>query len=342
VTLTIGIKALNEERHIAAALASAVAAAQRLGGDVVLADSGSTDRTIEIARTFPVRIVQLADHSERSCGAGAQLAFQYATGDYFYLMDGDQVLDANFIPAAISYLEAHPEIAAVGGHVREMNVGNQEFEIRAAEVCSDKNMNPGIVDRLDCGGLYRVAAIRDVEYFADRNLHAFEEIDLGVRLQSKNWKLARIDRLAVDHYGHSMDGYRLLWRRIASGYAGAVGEVLRGAIGRDHLRVLLRKLGHIRNGAIVIAWWLLLLAIGAFLSPLSTKLVAILLLLFGPIAVLTMRRRSLKLGLYSFATWNAVAFGLIEGFFRRRVPPQQPLASVVLTEAPRLNTKSVV
>ena len=87
--LTIGIKTLNEERRIAAALASAVEAARPWQGEIILADSGSTDRTIEIARNFPVKIVQLADEADKSCGAGAQLAFQYARGEYFYLLDGD-------------------------------------------------------------------------------------------------------------------------------------------------------------------------------------------------------------------------------------------------------------
>jgi hypothetical protein len=41
-----------------------------------------------------------------------------------------------------------------------------------------------------------------------------------------------------------------------TGYAGAPGEVLRGALGSDHLRIVLRRLGHIRHAAVVIAWWL--------------------------------------------------------------------------------------
>src|SRR6218665_3277207 len=83
--LTIGIKALNEEQHIAMAIESALAAAAPLGGEVGLADSGSTDRTLEIARGYPVRIVQLGNLAERCCGAGAQLAFQSAQGEFFYL-----------------------------------------------------------------------------------------------------------------------------------------------------------------------------------------------------------------------------------------------------------------
>jgi GT2 family glycosyltransferase len=330
--LTIGVKALNEERRIAEALTSALRAAEPFGGEVVLADSGSTDRTVEIASTLPVRIVQLADPSERSCGAGAQLAFQQADGDYFYLLDGDMVLDPGFLPAAIAHLEANPDLAAVGGLVREMNVEGHEFQIRATAVNNDRNWRPGLVDRLDCGGLYRVAAVRQVGHFADRNLHAFEEFELAARLSARGWKLARIDHPAVDHYGHQTEGYRLLWRRLKSGYAGAAGEVLRGALGRPHLPLVLRRLGHIRNSLAVMAWWALLLACLVVPLPLAGRAAVFVVLLLGPLALLSWRRGSPSLGLYSLVAWNAGAWSLITGFFRRRVAPAQALQAVTLAQ----------
>ncbi len=330
--LTIGVKALNEEQRIAEALTSALRAAEPFGGEVVLADSGSTDRTLEIASTLPVRIVQLADPSERSCGAGAQLAFQQADGDYFYLLDGDMVLDPGFLPAAIAHLEANPDLAAVGGLVREMNVEGHEFQIRASAVNNDRNWRPGLVDRLDCGGLYRVAAVRQVGHFADRNLHAFEEFELAARLSAQGWKLARIDHPAVDHYGHQTEGYRLLWRRLKSGYAGAAGEVLRGALGRPHLPLVLGRLGHIRNSLAVMAWWALLIACLAVPLPAAGRAAAFALLLLGPLALLSWRRGSPGLGLYSLVAWNVGAWSLITGFFRRRVAPAQALDAVTLAQ----------
>jgi glycosyltransferase involved in cell wall biosynthesis len=333
--LTIGVKALNEERHIEAALTSALRAAEPFGGEVVLADSGSTDRTLEIAAALPVRIVQLADPSERSCGAGAQLAFQHADGDYFYLLDGDMVLDPGFLSAAIAHLEASPDLAAVGGLVREMNTEGHDFQIRAMTVNNDRNWRPGPVDRLDCGGLYRVSAIRDVGYFADRNLHAFEEFELAARLGSQGWKLARIDHPAVDHYGHQTDGYKLLWRRLKSGYAGASGQVLRGAMGQAHLPLVLRRLGHIRNGLAVMAWWALLVASLAAPLPIAARLALLALLLLTPLALLSWRRGSPSLGLYSLVAWNVSAWSLITGFFRRRIAPTRALAAVTLTQPVR-------
>ena len=81
---------------------------------------------------------------------------------------------------------------------------------------------------------------------------AFEEFDLGARLQARGWKLARIDQRAVDHYGYTIGGYQLLWRRLKSGYAAGLGEVLRGALGKKHFWFVLRKLRHLRYGAAVI------------------------------------------------------------------------------------------
>jgi GT2 family glycosyltransferase len=330
--LTIGIKALNEEKHIAAAIESALAAVELIGGEVVLADSGSTDRTIEIARRYPVRIVQLANRDERCCGAGAQLAFQHARGAFFYLLDGDMTLVPGFLPEAIAFLEANPSFAGVGGRVVEVNTSAHEFQIRANKVENDPNWLAGEVDRLDCGGLYRTATIRDVGYFADRNLHAFEEFELAARLQAKGYKLARINHHAVDHFGHVTDGYRLLLRRIRSGYSGAVGEVLRGALGRKHLTIVLRRLGHIRNALVVIAWWCLILASLAFTSSWWLSILLIGLLVGGPLAFLTYRRGSASLGAYSLVAWNVSALGLLTGLIRRRTPPFTPLASVTLDD----------
>jgi GT2 family glycosyltransferase len=322
--VTIGIKAFNEETHIAASLASAVKATQPFGGEVILADSVSTDHTVEIAQQFPVRIVQLVNGADRSCGAGAQLAFQHARGEYFYLLDGDMVLHGEFLAAAIKYLDQHHDIAGVGGYVCEKNMTGEEFQIRATSQQKKRSRLPGIVDRLEGGGLYRAAAIREVGYFADRNLHGFEEFDLAARLQTRGWKFARIDLIAADHYGYTSGGYRLLWNRLRSGYAQGSGEVLRAAFAGGHLTTVLRRHSHTWNCLTVVLWWLLLIA-----SLLAWPF-ACLGLLLVPFLLLSFRRGSVKLGLYSLTVWNVIALGLLSGFLRRRVPAALPLASVEL------------
>ncbi|MDD1529418.1 glycosyl transferase [Bradyrhizobium sp. WBOS7] len=328
--VTIGIKTLNEEARIAAAIRSALAAVERVGGDVVVADSGSADATVAIAKKFPVRIVQLANPTERCCGAGAQLAYQQNRGEYFYLLDGDMVLDPDFLPAAIKYLEENPKFAAVGGRVREVNTSALEFQIRAQKVQTARNWLPGTVDRLDCGGLYRRSALHEIGYFADRNLHAFEEYDLGVRLRERGWLLARIDRHSIDHFGHATEGYALLWRRIRSGHSSAAGEVVRASWDMGYFWTVLKEFSHLRLGLAVMLWWASLISILALPGGASSRLA-----IFGggillPLAGLTWRRGNVRLGFYSFVIWNVSAFGLLIGFFRRRASSKEMLKSIVI------------
>lgn len=329
IPVTIGIKALNEEKKIAACLASALEAARAVGGEVVLADSGSADRTVEIAQGFPVRIVRFADVSERCCGAAAQLAFQHARGRYFYLLDGDMTLNRAFLPQALAHLEARPGLAGVGGLLRENNAENVEFAMLAERLESAPDWRPGPVAKLEGGGLYRVEALREAGYFADRNLRAFEEFDLAARLRARGWGLERIAVPAVEHFGHQMPTWRLLWRRYRSGYAGSAGEVLRAALGQPHWRQAL-ALGHIRNAMVVYGWWMALLASMLAGAPLWLSAG----LLLAPFALLLARTRSPARTLYVFAVWNLVALGSLSGFFRRRRPPRAPIVSVDLSPSP--------
>ncbi|MBB4857246.1 glycosyltransferase involved in cell wall biosynthesis [Novosphingobium chloroacetimidivorans] len=330
VTVTIGIKALNEEAHIAKCLASACAAAEPFGGEVILADSGSSDRTVEIAQGFPVRIVQLSDPAQRSCGTGAQLAFQEAHGEFFYLLDGDMVLSPEMIAQGIAFLRANPDYAAVGGRVNEANTNSIEFELRAQSDAQKGSRVSGEVDRLDCGGLYRTEAVRAAGYFADRNLHAFEEFELGARLRARGWKLARIPVDAVDHYGHVVAGYKLMLRRLRSGYAGGPGEVVRAALGQPHFAQVARDFAQLRYGVVIYAWWLAML-----LAVATGQWLALAIVVALPIAYFAWRRGGLRLGLYSLATWNVNAIGLIQGFLRPRRPAAQAIPRRDVSGKPR-------
>lgn len=319
--ITVGIKALNEEAKIARAINSARKTVAPFGGAVVLADSGSHDATVEIGRRSGITVVQLADTSERCCGAGAQLAFQYADTEFFCLIDGDMELAPGFFDAALGVLRAHPRVAGVGGQVTERNLSSQEFQIKAAAMEGEAHRRAGLVDRLDGGGVYRTAAIREIGYFSNRNLHSFEEFDLAARLSAAGWQLMRVDAPSVFHDGHS-GGYPLIGRRLRSGYLDGAGQVLRAGVGQAHLGYVLRHLGHLRWAAAIGGWWVSGLASLAF-YPLLLPL-----LLAGPVALLAWRRGGLALGFYSFLLWNATALGIVRGLLRRRVDPRRPLAAV--------------
>ena len=68
--ISIIIKTLNESANIARSIESALNATRDLDieSEVIVADSLSSDDTVAIAKRYPVRVVQLLDSADRSCG----------------------------------------------------------------------------------------------------------------------------------------------------------------------------------------------------------------------------------------------------------------------------------
>ncbi len=183
MTVSVIIKTLNEEKKIAATIESALAALEAVGGEVIVADSGSRDSTVEIASAYPVVIAQIEPPALPSCGIGPQLGYQYSRHPFLCLIDGDMLLDPDFLPAALAFMDEHPDAAGVSGHVEEMEIANLEFSRRVNRAAPENRT--GTVDRMNGGGLYRRKAIAEVGYLSNRNLHGYEEFDLGARLRDQ-------------------------------------------------------------------------------------------------------------------------------------------------------------
>jgi glycosyltransferase involved in cell wall biosynthesis len=326
-TVSIIIKAFNEEQHIAAAIESALAALADVDGEVILADGASTDRTIAIAEHYPIKIVRLNNPVDRSCGAGAQLGFQYSSGKFLYLMDGDMRLDSGFIAAGLRFLDENPAIAGVGGAIVDRVVANLEYQQRVKRF--DPDRSPGPVTRLNGSALYRRSAIESVGYLTDRNLHGCEELDLAARLIARGWTLARIDRHAIDHYGYRGNAYRQLLGRLWTRNACGPGEIFRAALLRPHFGFVIRNDRTALIAGLVGAWWLTLVAVAIFANPLLAVIGTAALAAF-PFAVMSWRWRSQRNGIYSVASWNVFTLCFLPGFFRPRVSPTSWIASTVI------------
>jgi len=319
--VSIIIKTLNEEEKIATAIESALQAVKMVGGEVILADSLSTDKTVEIAQKYPIKIIQLINPNERCCGIGPQLGYQYAQGEFVYILDGDMQMLDSFLPKAVEFMQQNPKAAGVGGKVIEMNTDSLEFQARVER--ASNHMQSGEVDRLDMGGLYRKTSVESVGYFSDRNLHSYEELDLAVRLRAQGWKLYRIDTDAVRHWGHDAPPYQLLMKRWKSGYINGLGEIIRAAFGKPHLKLILKDVKELRIYLAVIGWWLPLLFIPFCSIESVVKSISWTILLLAPIILMTIKKKSLKKALYSVISWNMNAAGLIRGILSSRNSKKQ-------------------
>ncbi|MRR49944.1 MAG: glycosyltransferase [Rhodocyclaceae bacterium] len=328
--LSIVIKTLNEEAKIAAAIESALAVEKEIGQsvEIIVADSVSTDRTVEVACRYPVRVVQFANIEERGCGAGVQLGFQFARGQYVYFLDGDMEIAPGFMPRALAELAGNPGLGGVGGGVEDTRVQNDFDRIR---VNNRTGVVAGSVKWLEGGGLYRRQAIEAAGgHAADRNLRGYEEAELGMRLRHAGWELLRLPMKAVAHTGHDLSTLALFRRHWRSRRAMSAGVLLRGAVGRRWQAEAARMLVH---PLAALCWWLGLVFIVLFAGTARGVLASAWLGLAGlALLGLLLRKRDLRHVAVSVFSWHYGAAAILAGLLEPRVAPSQPIDSRLLCD----------
>lgn len=110
VVLSFIVPAYNEERLLGQTLESIHRAARDLGEpyEVIVADDGSTDQTPLVARRQGAFVVPV---NHRKISATRNSGAKVATGDFFFFVDADTVVDTEVVQAALKTMRG----GAVGG-----------------------------------------------------------------------------------------------------------------------------------------------------------------------------------------------------------------------------------
>jgi glycosyltransferase involved in cell wall biosynthesis len=185
-SLSVVIIAKNEELYIAGCLRSVLAAVAEIGGaQVVVVDSASTDRTVELARSFGVSVVSLRPEWKLSPSAGRYIGFHYTSGDLIMFVDADTRIERDWFRKAVHWFDRQ-DVAGVSGYLDDSDeqgcplpyVGKRSPDVRVRR-------------ELRGSGLYRRAAMEQAGAF-NPHLVAEEEAELGLRLRHAGWTLLQL------------------------------------------------------------------------------------------------------------------------------------------------------
>lgn len=202
---------------------------------VVYVDSGSTDGSVELARSLGVDVVELdlsiPFTAARARNTGfARLLEVDAKLEFVQFVDGDCEIVEGWLERAQSELVAHSEVAVVCGRRRERYPNSSIYN----RLC-DLEWDTPIGETKACGGdaMMRVTAFQQVGGY-NPTLIAGEEPELCVRLRQRNWKILR---LAAEMTWHDaqMTRFSQWWKRaVRAGHAYAEGAWLHGAEPERH------------------------------------------------------------------------------------------------------------
>ena len=211
----IGIVAIgrNEGARLEPCLASLLSQTKR----VVYADSRSSDDSVAVARRLGVETVVLPADAPLSAAAGraagyACLRSTYPEVELVQFIDGDCLLDPDWLAAAERFLGEHPRSAVVCGRRYEAHPGASLYNA----MC-DAEWNTPVGAAEACGGdaLYRAQAYEAIGGFR-ADLLAGEEPELCARLRGHGWEIWRIDARMTEHDARML-GFGQWWRRSLRG-----------------------------------------------------------------------------------------------------------------------------
>ncbi len=238
---------------------------------VVYVDSGSTDDSVNLARSLGVTVVELdlgiPFTAARARNAGfAKLCDLAPHLDYVQFVDGDCEVVSGWLAHAAAELDAHPNWVVVCGRRRERFPRATPYN----RIC-DIEWDTPIGEAKACGGdaMMRVAALQAVGGY-NPTLIAGEEPELCVRLRQNGGKIYRLNAEMTLHDAQ-MTRFGQWWKRsVRAGYAFAEGAWLHGAPPERHWvkeTRSIRRLGIYLPLIVLVAAWptkgfsLLLLAI---------------------------------------------------------------------------------
>jgi glycosyltransferase involved in cell wall biosynthesis len=204
---------------------------------IVYVDSGSTDSSVNNARSIGFDVVNLDMSIPFTAARGRNTGFDhlikhYPDLEYVQFIDGDCELLPNWLNNAWQFIHHNPKCAIVFGRLKERYPESSPYNRLA-----DMEWNTLLGESKGCGGnaFARVAAIKGVGGY-NLSLICGEEPEMCIRLRRQGWQIWRIaDEMAL--HDAAMSRFGQWWKRsIRGGWAVAEGYALYGKAEEQYMK----------------------------------------------------------------------------------------------------------
>lgn len=288
----IGLVAIgrNEGERLRKCLSSIIGKVE----NAVYVDSGSTDNSVEMAKSLGVDVIELDLSIPFTAARARNKGWEFLLAknpqlNYIQFVDGDCEIVDGWLTTAQQKLDENPNIAVVCGRCRERYPDASIYN----RLC-DLEWNTPVGEAKACGGnaMMRVEALQQVSGFNPK-LIAGEEPELCVRLRQKGWKIYRLDAEMVLHDAQ-MTRFSQWWKRaLRTGHAYAEGAYLHGKPPENHYVKETRSI-----------WlWGLIIPFLAVILIIPTHLKSLLLFLAYPLLIYKTYRFTQKNGFSNSDGW---------------------------------------
>jgi len=215
----------NEEANVEACLRSVVDGFAGRSFEVVLVDSASTDRTVEIASEFPVSIVCLPPSARLNPAVGRFFGYRQTRGSYVLFLDGDCSLEPEWVAGADDALRADDGLGGVAGS--SFGLLGHDADGRPRYQDEYPHHDYEAPPFLAGSAAYKREALEKAGGF-NPNLFSCEEEELGARVRKAGYTMRRLHvQMSQHHPVNAKETVAELLRRLRRRYFIGLGQLVR-------------------------------------------------------------------------------------------------------------------
>jgi len=164
--------------------------------EIIVVDNGSKDGTIELIQNNFPKVKLILNNKNFGFAGGNNRGVKEATGDIFFLLNDDTVIDHDLIRVLVEELTSSDEIGIVGPKIFYMNpkdkvwFGGGKIEWLRGE---GKHLNGDVKQEVDfitgCALMIKKEVVKKVGLFDEQFFAYYEDADLCQKTKKANYKV---------------------------------------------------------------------------------------------------------------------------------------------------------
>ncbi len=222
IDLSIALVSWNNRDYLSQCLQSIKEAIVDLEYEVIVADHGSLDGTLELLDEIYPDVIVIRNESNLGIARGNNQCIQKSNGRYIYILNNDTVVNSESIRTMVGFLDRNPDAGAVCGNLLNPDGSLQssfcffptlkeEFLIVSHLGKRLNSIHPSYhdvwpeareVDWMSSASiLVRRDAIEDIGLIDEEYFIYSDETDWQYRMWRAGWKVYYLPQVTTIHYG---------------------------------------------------------------------------------------------------------------------------------------------
>ena len=192
--ISVVIPAYNQSEYLAQAIESVVLQT-KTPHEIFVIDDGSNDGSANIARSYPVTLIQQAN---KGLASARNTGIMNMTGDYFFPLDADDMMNENCIEKITEMIEkTNADIVAPSFKCFGMN--NSEVILMKDPQLNDFKSLDGInpANRIGYFSVIRKSVLLEVGGYSPKMAWGWEDYHLWINLLSVGKKIVTIPDILI-------------------------------------------------------------------------------------------------------------------------------------------------